>query len=422
MHLDTPAENGGDTQVRYLRYADAEKIATKLKEQITGVAQAAAATGGAAAAAGPAAQAEKGTIIWADPETNALILTAPPKTMRSLMTIIDKLDIRRAQVLVEAIIVEVRQDKSSELGVNWAVFDTSDDSKTPLGGFLSPVGGASLVDLVNAVDDPSKASPALGNGTTIGIGRIRENGVNFGAMIRAIRGDADNNVIGTPELTVLDNQEAQLKVTQEVPFLTGQFTNTGANQGSVNPFQTITRTDVGTILKVTPQISSDGSDSVMLKIELESSNLAASSQGAVDLITNKRTVSTQVLIEDGGIVVLGGLIEDNSTQGEQRVPYLGRIPLIGLAFKTRKATAVKTNLMVFIRPKILRDGAQTAIETNSKYNYMRDEQLKSRKRELLPILPGVKKPLLPETPPPATDQTAPAAPAPDAKTGSGADL
>ena len=152
------AENGGDTQVRYLRYADAEKIATKLKEQITGVAQAAAATGGAAAAAGPAAQAEKGTIIWADPETNALIITAPPKTMRSLMTIIDKLDIRRAQVLVEAIIVEVTQDKSCgarrQLG---GVRHQRRQHDIPLGGFLSPVGGASLVDLVNAVDNPGKA-------------------------------------------------------------------------------------------------------------------------------------------------------------------------------------------------------------------------------------------------------------------------
>lgn len=408
-HLDTPMENGGDTQVRYLRYADAEKIATKLKEQITGVAQAASA-GGAGAAAGPAANADKGTVIWADPETNALIITAPPKTMRSLTTIIDKLDIRRASVLVEAIIVEVSADKTSELGVNWAVFDNSDDARVPAGGFLSPVGGATLVDLVNAADNPAKASASLATGTTLGIGRISTSGVNWGAMLRAIRGDSDNNVIATPSTLTMDNQEAQLKVAQEVPFVTGQYTNTGGNNnGNVNPFQTIQREEVGTILKVTPQISADDSDTVMLKIELESSNIAQSSQGAVDLITNKRTVNTTVMIEDGGIVVLGGLISDNSTRGEQRVPFLGRIPLIGLAFKTRNGRSTKTNLMVFIRPKILRDGTEAAIETNAKYNYMRDEQRKAKHHELLPILPGVAEPKLPELPPvPPANSTAPA--------------
>jgi general secretion pathway protein D len=413
-HLDTPAENGGDTQVRYLRFADAEKIATKLKEQITGVAQAAA-TGGAAGQAGPAAQAEKGTIIWADPETNALIITAPPKTMRGLTNIIDKLDIRRAQVLVEAIIVEVSQDKTADLGVNWAIFSNEDDTRIPAAGFFSPVGGASLVDLVNAVDNPEDANAALATGTTIGIGRINASGVNFGAMVRALRGDGDNNVIATPSTITMDNQEAELKVAQEVPFLTGSYSNTnGNNNGGVNPFQTIQRQEVGTILKVTPQISADDSASVMLKIELESSDIAASAQGAVDLITNKRTVNTNVLIEDGGIVVLGGLIQDSSRRGEQRVPFLGRLPLIGYAFKTRNAQATKTNLMVFIRPKILRDATQTAIETNSKYNYMRDEQRKVDKRELLPILPGTKQPKLPEPPPlPPPEATKPASPAAD---------
>jgi general secretion pathway protein D len=423
-HLDTPIENGGDTQVRYLRYADAEKIAVKLKEQLTGVTQAAAG-GGAATQAGPAAQAEKGTIIWADQETNALIITAPPKTMKSMMTIIDKLDIRRAQVLVEAIIVEVSQDKSSELGVNWAAF-SEDDDENPAGGFFSAIGGATLIDLVNARngtdddDDGGTAiNPALGNGTTIGvgspfgIGRIGFSNVNLAAMLRAIRGDSENNVIATPSAITMDNQEAELKVAQEVPFVTGQFTtNTGGSPNPGNPFQTIQREEVGTILKVTPQISADSGDAVMLKIELESSSIAQSSQGAVDLITNKRTVNTNVIIEDGGIVVLGGLISDSSTRGEQRVPFLGRIPLIGLAFKTRSGRANKTNLMVFIRPKILRDGVQTAIETNSKYNYMREEQRKIKKRELLPILPGVPQPKLPDPPPVPNSPTPTPAPPP----------
>jgi hypothetical protein len=159
---------------------------------------------------------------------------------------------------------------------------------------------------------------------------------------------------------------------------------------------------------VTPQLN--GSDTVILKLELESSNIAGSSQGAVDLITNKRTISTNVMIEDGGIVVLGGLIQDTSIQGEQRVPFLGRIPIIGLAFKTRNAQKTRSNLMVFIRPKILRDGVQTAFETDAKYNYIRGEQKKQNRTELLPLLPGTKKPILdppPPPPPPGTGEVDP---------------
>lgn len=410
-HLDTPLDNGGDTQVRYLRYADAEKIAGKLKEQLS------AATAAPAAAAGAAALADKSTSIWAEPETNALVMTAPPKTMRSLMTIVDKLDIRRAQVLVEAIIVEVSADKSAELGVNWVAADA--DGDIPAGGFIEPVGGISVVDLARAVDDPSTLT-AVPRATTIGIGRLNGTGINFAAMIRALRGDSNTNIIATPSIVTMDNQEAQIKVAQEVPFVTGQFTNTGTNAGgSVNPFQTIQRQEVGTILKITPQINEG--DSVMLKIEQESSSIAASSSGAVDLITNKRTINTNVLIEDGGTIVLGGLISDTQTRGEQRVPFLGRIPIIGEAFKTRSAKNNKTNLMVFIKPRILRDGTDTAIETNQKYNYMRDEQRRIGPRgEILPLLPGTRPPVLPELPaPPPRSTTAPAAAA-DSEPASGA--
>lgn len=405
-HLDTPLQSGGDTQVRYLRYADAEKIAPKLKEQVTGVAQGAT---GAAAQAGPAAQAEKGTTIWSDAETNALIITAPPKTMRSLMSIVDKLDIRRSQVLVEAIVVEVNADKTAELGVNWAAFSKDDDPRVPAGGFITPVGGTSLVDLAGAIQNPSAATTQLLNGTTVGIGRIAASGVNFAAMLRAIRGDTSSNVIATPQAITMDNQEAELKVAQEVPFVTGQFTNTGSSTtGGVNPFQTIQRQEVGTILKVTPQIAAEGS-SVVLKLSIESSSIGQKPAGAVDLVTNKRTITTNVLIEDGGIVVLGGLIQDSTNRGEQRVPFLGRIPLIGLAFKSRNAAATKNNLMIFIRPRILRDNESTFLETGAKYNYMRDEQRKYDRRELLPLLPGVAKPKLPELPPPPkAEEPAPA--------------
>jgi general secretion pathway protein D len=413
-HLDTPLEAGGETQVRYLRYADAEKMAAHLKEQVTGIAQAAAPTRGQAAPAQPAqtqsasaqaAAAERTTTVWADTDNNALVITAQPKIMRQLMAIVDKLDIRRAQVLVEAIIVEVGENANAELGVNWAVFSNEDDSRIPAGAFLNPVGGVTLADLARAVDNPSGAvNPSLATGTTIGIGRITETGVNFAAMLRAIRGDANTNVLATPSTVTMDNQEAELKVAQEVPFVTGQFT-TGQDTGQgVNPFQTIQREEVGTILKVTPQINEG--DAVLLKIELESSSLASSSQGAVDLITNKRTITTNVLVDDGGVVVLGGLISTEERTGEQRVPFLGRIPVLGLLFKTRTADRQKTNLMVFIRPKILRDGVQTAIETNQKYNYMRDEQEKSRRFEILPLLPRRREELPPLPPPPEPEPDA----------------
>ena len=242
----------------------------------------------------------------------------------------------------------------------------------------------------------------IGGGTTFGIGRIAATGVNFAAMIRAIQGDSDTNLISTPSAVTMDNQEAQLKVAQEVPFITGQFSSAGSGtDGSVNPFTTVQRQEVGTILKITPQIN-EGGALVQLKIEIESSALSGDTGDADSAITNKRTISTNVLIEDGGIIVLGGLIQDGERRGEQRVPYLGRIPVIGALFKTRNRAAEKRNLMVFIRPKILRDGLAAAIETDAKYNYIREEQRKSHrpKTEVLPLIPFHPEPMLPPIPAP----------------------
>jgi general secretion pathway protein D len=347
-----------------------------------------------------AASADRSTTIWAEPETNALVITAPAKVMRSLMSVVDRLDIRRAQVLVEAIIVDVQVQKNAELGVNWAVW-SEDSSNIPLGTFQQPVAGVNLAQLASAIDDPSTAPAALGTGTTFGIGRIAATGVNFAAMIRALQGDQNTNLISTPSAITMDNQEAQLKVAQEVPFITGQYTNTGSGQGDVNPFTTVQRQEVGTILKITPQVN-EGGALVQLKIEIESSDLSGSTGDAGSAITNKRTINTNVLIEDGGIIVLGGLIRDGERRGEQRVPYLGRIPVLGALFKTRSREALKTNLMVFIRPKILRDGLAAAIETDAKYNYMRKEQEKSwrPKSEVLPLIPFQPEPHLPAIPPP----------------------
>ena len=410
-HLDTPLEQGGDTRVRYLHYADADKIAPKLKEQITGIAAADASKGGgapgAAAGGSPQAQAEKNSLIWADPQNNALVITAPPKVMRQIMAIVDKLDIRRPQVLVQAIIADVNVTKDAELGVNWAAYGTG--SNVPAAGFVSPVGGTSIVDLATAIENPANVTSTLLNGTTLGVGRIGGGSVNFAAVLRAIQSDSHTNIISTPSAMTMDNQEAELKSAEEVPFVTGQFSNTGtATNGAVNPFQTIQREEVGTILKVTPTISPEGT-AVMMKLSIESSSLAQKPAGAVDIATNKRTATTTVLIEDGGVVVLGGLTTTSSQRQEARVPLLGSIPIIGLAFKTRSATTEKDNLMIFIRPKILRDQSQAAYETDLKYNYMQDQQRSFEHREIPPLLPGEHQPILPPLPPPPPPgtQTAP---------------
>jgi general secretion pathway protein D len=424
-HLDTPLETGGDTRVRYLNYADAEQIAGKLKEQVTGITQ--AAPGAPGAQGGPQAAADRSTTIWADKQTNALVVTAPPKIMRSIMGVVDKLDIRRLQVLVEAILVEVSENKTSELGVNWAVGNTDSDSTVPIGTFNQNVGGASIGSIAAAISDPDNIDPSLlPSGLTLGAGRFLDSGTNFAVLLRALRGDAHTNILQTPSIITLDNEEAEIKVAQEVPFLTGSFSNTGVSnqQGQVNPFQTIQREEVGTILKITPQINEG--DAVMLKIEQEDSSVAAGTQGAVDLVTNKRTVTTTVLVDDGGVVVLGGLITDTARENENRVPILGSIPIIGELFKTRFGNKEKRNLMLFIRPTIIRDGAQAAIETNAKYNVVRNQQL-NRRRGKVTLLPGERQPLLPpieelskyadptagaKAPEPGTDPTKPLETAP----------
>jgi general secretion pathway protein D len=398
-HLDTPLQSGGDTQVRYLRYADAEKIAAKLREQIQGIAAAAMPTGAAGSATpggAGAAGGDKSVSIWAEPQTNALVVTAPPKVMRSVMAIVDRLDIRRAQVLVEAILVEMSADKAMDLGVNWLIADTDANGKTlPAGGFVQPVDGTGIGEILQGVLDPDSI-PGLPSGLTLGLGEIVTNGTSWAALVRAIGGVGNTNIIATPSVVTLDNEEAEIKIAQEVPFVTGQYTSQGVSggNGNVNPFQTIQREEVGNILKITPQIN-EGS-SVMLKISQEASSIAASSQqvSTNDLITNKRTITTNVMVEDGGIIVLGGLISDEVRESKSQVPFLGSIPLIGELFKTRSVDKVKTNLMVFIRPRILRDGNDAAIESNAKYNYIRGQQT-GRNGGRVPLMPSERQPTLP---------------------------
>jgi len=382
-HLDTPLERGGNTKVIYLKYA----TAVDLVEVLRGVGK----TQGEGAKKGAAAVArniDKQLDIQADESTNALVITAPPALMRSLEAVIRQLDIRRAQVLVDAIIAEIGEGRARELGIQWAVFDLS-GSTTPIGGTNFTNTGTSIIDIGQGVIDGQLVG--LTPGLSFGLGKIGGNGVNFAAVVNALAGDSDVNILSTPSLVTLDNEEAEIIVGQNVPFLTGSFSNTGAATGSVNPFQTVQRQDVGITLKVKPQINEG--NSIIMEITQEVSSISNDAQ-AVDLITNKRNIKTTVLVDDNHIVVLGGLIEDRVRESEQKVPLLGDIPFLGALFRSKSVNRDKVNLMVFLHPVILRDNETADRYTGAKYNYIRAMQLE-KDNEGVPLMSGKGAPNMP---------------------------
>jgi general secretion pathway protein D len=411
INMDTPLATGGDTQVRYLRYADAEKIADKLKGQATASAKAQGGPPAAPAAAAGTSNVDASVTIWADVATNALIVTAPPKIMRSLMAVVDKLDIRRAQVQVEAVIVEVDVNKSANLGVQWLL---DGGNNYGYGVTNLPGSGTSIVNLAAAVLGATGStatssvatgttatgisSSTVGTGATFALGKYNANtGRGFAALIQALRSDGSSNIISTPSLVTMNNEEAEVKVTQEIPLITGSYSSsTAAVGGTTSPFTTIQREEVGTILKVTPHINEG--NSVQLKIEQEDSSPGAKLTDSADISTNKRSIKTTVLIEDGGIIVLGGLMSDTVTQSEDRVPGLGAIPLLGNLFKSRSASRQKKNLLVFIRPKILRDAEVTESVSETKYNEVRQDERSLNNGHIM-LLPGQKQPVAPPVPP-----------------------
>jgi general secretion pathway protein D len=438
FNMDTPMASGGDIQVRYLRYADAEKIADKLKGQATATAKAQGGPPAANPAAGGGSNVDASVTIWADVATNALIITAPPKIMKSLMGVIDKLDIRRAQVHVEAIIVEIDVNKSSNLGVQWLLFGQG-NSTVPAGIVNLPGWGTSIVNLAEAAlgvasgttsttgvpgvtGSQAITSSTVGTGATVAVGRVVKNGVSFAALIQALRSDGSSNIISTPSLITMNNEEAEVKVTQEIPLITGSFSNTtAAVGGTTSPFQTIQREEVGTILKVTPHINEG--NSVQLKIEQEDSSPGAKLTDSADISTNKRSIKTTVLIEDGGIIVLGGLMSDTVTESEDRVPGLGAIPIIGNLFKSRSGSRQKKNLLVFIRPRIMRDADATESTSEEMYNDVRRSQQNLNGGHVT-LLPGQKQPVvgpipsgiaLPAAPPASETNAQGATPSPPAQ-------
>ncbi|MFV1973146.1 MAG: type II secretion system secretin GspD [Thiohalobacterales bacterium] len=386
-HLDTPMEAGGNTDVIYLKYAEATEIVDVLK----GVGEVKKKEVGKGKTAAPRSQFD----IQADEATNSLVITAPPDIMRTMKRVISQLDIRRAQVLVDAVIAEVSVDTSRELGMQWIISGLNDGTG-PVGLINFSNTGTTITDLANAVISAKDGTqlPQQKSNATIGFGRVRsDESTNFVGLLQALSADANTNILSTPTLITLDNEEAEIIIGENVPFITGSFSSTGANSGSTNPFQTIQREDVGLTLKIKPQINEG--NALKLNIEQEISSIADSVVGAADLITNKRSIKTTVMADDGSIVVLGGLIEEQVGESHQKIPLLGDIPLLGYLFRSTGTSINKTNLMVFIHPVILRDQATTERYTNSKYNYLRALQ-SIQEEDGIQLMTDQNHPVLPE--------------------------
>ncbi len=374
--LDVPQPQSGNVRVIYLEYADAEEVATVLGKVVSSFSK--LETEAAKGAQPSAANAS----VEADPATNSLLITADNDTMESLLDVVKRLDIRRAQVLVEAIIVEIRDDLSRQLGVEWAAFR---EDKV----LAASQNSGALATVIDGIQNNSTDTLSNLTGQTIGFGGVGSNGVNFAGLINFFQGSSDANVLSTPSLLTTDNNEAEISIGQNVPFVTGSFTTTTGD--ATNPFQTIQREDVGISLKVTPQINEG--DTVILEIEQEVSSIS-NSAGASDIITNERKIATKVIAQDGETIILGGLISDDIQQQEQKVPFLGDIPLLGNLFRNDTATVIKSNLMVFLRASIIRDAQTMAGATGEKYRYIRDQQIASKgeanyllDKDLLPLLP-----------------------------------
>jgi len=406
--LDTPTDQAGNIHVVYLRNAEAPKLAETLRGIVgesaptagasssqastlravstggmTAAAPLSAATGSPSGGAGSAG----GGWIQADQPTNSLIITAPDVVYNALRAVIDKLDQRRAQVFVEGLIVEVTADRAAEFGVQWQALDGVDSSSTSVIGsqnFTPRGSGSNIVDI--------SANPGtVGQGLSIGVirGKITLPGVgeilNLGVLARALAADSSVNILSTPNLLTLDNEEAQIVVGQNIPLITGQYALTGSAT-SPTPFQTIERKDVGLTLRVRPQVSEGGA--IKLKIYQEVSSV--SDQTISGIITNKRAIESTVLVDDQRIIVLGGLIQDDVRNGMEKVPGLGDIPVIGTLFKYEARKRTKTNLLVFLRPVVLRDAEGLQTLTGDRYEYIRreQEQVKVPEHWLLPETPS----------------------------------
>ena len=392
-YLDTPLEQSGNVKVIYLEYANAKEVAevlTRVMQNITRMDE----TGDRKRST------DSNSTIEADEGTNALIITADADEMAALEAVIVRLDIRRAQVLIEAIIVEMDINEGQELGLQWlfandsGVFGSNISSSTAQRNQNAAIANAILGE--NGANEDINAGTLAGSlsqvpGTTLGWGVV-DSDLSMAVILNALEKQGNSNILSTPSLLTLDNEEAYITVGQNVPFITGSYSNTGGANTVQNPFQTIERENVGITLKVTPQVNEG--DSVVLDIVQEISSLTGTVLSASDLITNERKIETKVLASDGDVIILGGLVRDDVQDSEQGVPILMDIPLLGRLFRNDVVNVTKQNLLVFIRPSIVRDQEALRGATAEKYRYIQEQQMERRARGLmflddgnLPVLP-----------------------------------
>ena len=377
--LDQPTALPGNVHVVYLKNANATQLALTLRAIISAdtsspapVAPAASASSGTSPTASPQTSTASalptggaGGFIQADPATNTLIITASEPVYRNMRSIIDQLDARRAQVYIEALIVEVDASKFAEFGVQWAALGAAG-----AGGTSFSTAGDNLANQAAARMVPGGGLIPPSNGLTLG---FLSKKIGLGALVHALQSDTKTNILSMPNLTTLDNEEAKIMVGENVPFITGQYTTmASAGAAGVNPFQTVERKDIGLTLKVKPQISQGGT--VKMAIYQETSAISPI-YNVAGLITTKRSIDTNVLVDDGQIIVLGGLIDDNLQDSEDKVPFLGDIPWLGTLFRYHNRTHGKTNLMVFLRPTVIRSNEQNSDVAVDRYDYIRNAEI-----------------------------------------------
>ncbi|RYF35065.1 MAG: type II secretion system protein GspD [Comamonadaceae bacterium] len=422
-----PVENGngaaGNIYVVYLKNSDAVKLAATLRAAMSSEARGGSAAGasfpnstsvqpvsqvqplqsgaGSTAATTPlnnANQPSTGGQIQADPSTNSLIITAAEPQYRQIRAVIDKLDSRRAQVMIESLIIEVSANKAAEFGVQWqSALGRNSSSTGAVLGTNSSLGGANIIDL--ALGIATKTYGTLPSpGLNFGIGRKVNGQYVLGVLARFLEGDGEGNTLSTPNLLTLDNEEAKIVIGQNVPFVTGQYASTNGNTSTINPFTTVERKDVGLTLRVRPQINENGT--VKLAIFQEVSNVDAATRLDVNgPTTNKRSIESNVLVEDGSIVMLGGLLQDDYTGATEKVPLAGDIPILGNLFKSETRSRKKTNLMVFLRPVVIRDGAASEAFAYDRYDAIRSQQIANQPESNLALRGVSEAPVLPELPP-----------------------
>ncbi len=395
--LDVPTPVAGNVHVIYLKNAQAVDVAKTLRNILSSDTGSMTQTTGAQSPTtqpvNPASSSSQDLgpgMVQADAGSNALIITAPEAIFANLKAVVEKLDVRRAQVLIEALIVEVSVDKAAEFGIQWIGAGTVSSNNT-LGGLFGNSTPATNIGVITAAATSGTTAGLLGIASGLTVGFLK--GENFGVLARALETEAGGNILSTPSLLTLDNEEAKISVGSNVAFQTGSFTTpTSASDGISNPFTTFERKDVGLTLKVKPQISEGGT--VRLQISQEVSQLRQSPGTDPTLAsTDKRAIDSVVLVDDGQVVVLGGLIQDQMTDGEDSVPFLGDLPIVGQLFRYSSRKRNKTNLMVFLRPIIVRTAADAAAMTSPRYDYILGQE-----KALAPgrkfMLPDVSTPLI----------------------------